>query len=637
MNKRSFCFFIAAIVVCTSILSPLSYASDVQEYEEALESVSSLQEPNDSSDIEGAVEFSDDNLTVHAATDDEAEIIIDDDVEEILYDRNADAAASIIVQPVDLILSLGETAYFTVEAESADTFQWQINRGTKWADLTETSIWHGVNTSTLSFVVSEARAGYKYRVIASNDAGQIISDEVGISLVQTPIFTKQPESLTACNGDTVVFEVEASGAESYQWQINRGKKWADLSETSIWHGVKTNALSFVVSEARAGYQYRVIASNDAGQAISDEVGIELDVTPVFTKQPESVTACNGDTVVFEAEASGAESYQWQINRGKKWADLSETSIWHGVNTSALSFVVSEARAGYKYRVIASNDAGQAISDEAGIALDVTPVFIRQPEDIVAHNGDNITFEAEASGADSYQWQINRGSSWANLSETSIWKGVKTGQLNFKVSTARAGYKYRVIASNDAGQTISAEVGITLDLTPVFTKQPESVTVLSGEQVVFSAEVSGADSYQWQINRGSSWANLSETSIWKGVNTDQLSFLVSIARAGYSYRLIVSNEAGQVISDVVTVELDTAFIVDDVKYRPIDDATAILVKYLGASDSVVIPEVVKGYTIVEVGRSAFEDNTELVSIDLPDTIQAIGECAFKNCQNLANML
>ena len=92
-------------------------------------------------------------------------------------------------------------------------------------------------------------------------------------------------------------------------------------------------------------------------------------------------------------------------------------------------------------------------------------------------------------------------------------------------------------------------------------------------------------------------------------------------------------------EVVPAESATIFELDDVEYALIEGGASIHA-YKGSSAVVTIPETVMyedaSYTVIEVGESAFEGNTTLTSIDLPDTIQVIRRRAFANCTALANM-
>jgi hypothetical protein len=89
----------------------------------------------------------------------------------------------------------------------------------------------------------------------------------------------------------------------------------------------------------------------------------------------------------------------------------------------------------------------------------------------------------------------------------------------------------------------------------------------------------------------------------------------------------------IIGENVSAEL----VIGDFTYAYNSGKTGVIVKkYSGTAASVVVPAVVEGLPVVEIGASAFEGNTELVAIDLPDTIEVIGARAFANCTNLSSM-
>jgi len=76
---------------------------------------------------------------------------------------------------------------------------------------------------------------------------------------------------------------------------------------------------------------------------------------------------------------------------------------------------------------------------------------------------------------------------------------------------------------------------------------------------------------------------------------------------------------------------------DFEYDYTADKTGIVItKYNGSDADVVVPETIENLPIVEIGDSAFEGNTALVSIDLPDTVQVISVRAFANCTSLTTM-
>jgi hypothetical protein len=57
-----------------------------------------------------------------------------------------------------------------------------------------------------------------------------------------PAITLQPETKTACSNGNVNFTVQASNANSYQWQQNQGFGWIDINDDAIFNGTQTNTL-----------------------------------------------------------------------------------------------------------------------------------------------------------------------------------------------------------------------------------------------------------------------------------------------------------------------------------------------------------------------------------------------------------
>ena len=64
--------------------------------------------------------------------------------------------------------------------------------------------------------------------------------------------------------------------------------------------------------------------------------------------------------------------------------------------------------------------------------------------------------------------------------------------------------------------------------------------------------------------------------------------------------------------------------------------AVLLKYEGDEQCVKIPaffQCLPGLPVTEIASGAFESNQTLQIIEIPETIRAIGDAAFKNCREL----
>ena len=60
--------------------------------------------------------------------------------------------------------------------------------------------------------------------------------------------------------------------------------------------------------------------------------------------------------------------------------------------------------------------------------------------------------------------------------------------------------------------------------------------------------------------------------------------------------------------------------------------SVIVKYLGSSDRVTIPD-----NVTEIGKDAFSECKSLVRVVIPDTVSKIGYSAFENCTNLQEVV
>ena len=80
-------------------------------------------------------------------------------------------APSITSQPSNQVTCPGCNAIFSSTASNSDTYQWQYFDGSNWTDLTNSGIYSGSDTDTLTLTnVSPVNNSDQYRVIASNSA-----------------------------------------------------------------------------------------------------------------------------------------------------------------------------------------------------------------------------------------------------------------------------------------------------------------------------------------------------------------------------------------------------------------------------------------------------------------------------------
>lgn len=63
---------------------------------------------------------------------------------------------------------------------------------------------------------------------------------------------------------------------------------------------------------------------------------------------------------------------------------------------------------------------------------------------------------------------------------------------------------------------------------------------------------------------------------------------------------------------------------------VSDQRATITAYNGKNAEVIIPEFIDGYRVVAIGKEAFENNLDMVSVWIPSTIESIASRAFGGC-------
>ncbi len=267
-------------------------------------------------------------------------------------------------------------------------------------------------------------------------------------------------------------------------------------------------------------------------------------------QPSDFVGIAGSTAKFSvvAEGSGLQ-YQWQLKKGASWANLSTG----GAKTPTMTVKVDDSKNGKVYRCLITTAGGEEI------VTNLVSITVKQPSNSISISTQPVNFVgtvgssakftvlAEGSGL-KYQWQLKKGSSWANLSTG----GATTPTMTIKVDESKNGKVYRCLITDTNGEELASEsVSITVkDPSIKIISQPSNYVGLAGSTAKFtvSAEGNGLQ-YQWQLKKGSSWANLSTG----GAKTSTMTIKVDDSKNGKEYRcLITSVEGEELVSETVSI-------------------------------------------------------------------------------------
>ena len=193
----------------------------------------------------------------------------------------------------------------------------------------------------------------------------------------------------------------------------------------------------------------------------------------------------------------------------------------------------------------------------------SPSITSQPTSITTNSTSTVTYTVAATGTSlTYQWQVNSGSGFSNVTNTGVYSGATTASLTLtNPTTGMNTYSYQCVVTNTCPGTATTSIA-TLSVTsgctvPSITSQPTSITTNTSATVSYTVGATGTSlNYQWQVNTGSGYSNVTNTGVYSGATTASLTLTNPTASMNtYSYQCIVTNACpGTATSSAATLSI-----------------------------------------------------------------------------------
>ena len=225
--------------------------------------------------------------------------------------------SSITLQPQDVNLcNIGNTS-FTINANNASGYLWQVNTGSGWADLTDNIIYSGVTTNTLNITGAIASmSNYQFRCIVKTMAcGELFSDPAGLTITTAlaPSITIAAPAISICQGIHVTFTAtpqNGGSSPSYQWTkngLNIGTNSSSFTDINLNDG---DIIECILTSSNS-----CVATNTAS---SNKIVMQVTapVTPSVSIAASATTVCSGTAVSFTSTALNGGTnpvYTWFKN------------------------------------------------------------------------------------------------------------------------------------------------------------------------------------------------------------------------------------------------------------------------------------------------------------------------------------
>lgn len=321
-------------------------------------------------------------------------------------------------------------------------------------------------SSPLSFLADS------YALNADQIAYELVYSAGAVHAQEYPVISVQPHNKTASAGGAVQFQVQATNASNYQWQLSldNGVTWEDLSNTGPYDGAQEAVLTInPVDLAMDQNQFKCIVFG--AYCVTETAAATLTVLPemsAFLMLPDTAS-CMDEEISMPLYGAGMQQvssfeifltfdddvieFIEIIDIHPLLSDL-ETSLetspetilllnWEGSEPISLPdgylfklrFVYSEGTTTIAFmdETIILNEALSPfvlITLDGQISAHDYPEIVGQPQNQVTYIGASAQFNVQAVNAATYQWFVsdNLGASWEALEDGAAYSGSQASTL-----------------------------------------------------------------------------------------------------------------------------------------------------------------------------------------------------------------
>ncbi len=479
---------------------------------------------------------------------------------------------SIIDQPDPVTACSGGTTSFSVATANTGSgqisYQWQVkpNGVSTWTNVTNSSVYNGATSSTLSVVVAGLHGSCFRAIIQTATCSSVTSDSACLSVEGPVSFNLHPQDVTSCSGQSVRFSGAASiaggnaGTITYQWQVSsdNGVNWSNLTNTAPYFGVTTDTLTVSNIAGLNNRRYRLSArTTTCSPVYSNNARLTVEGPIVISSHPADWTTCSNKEAFFHARITnsgqGTVNYQWQVSsdNGSTWSNLANVAPYNGVKTDTLGISPVSGLVNYKYRMKAwTGTCDTLTSNSATLGIEGPLVVTDEPDDVVLCSNSPTSFSVAVTnqglGVVVYQWQrsTNGGQTWSDISNGGVFSGVTTNTLSISNITGLGNHKFRAkYKTTNCEWNYSVAATLFVEGPITISQHPASDTACSNIGHLFNTTItnpgSGVLTFQWQLstNGGSTWSNISNGGVYLGARTEDLSISRVENMNGYRFRLI----------------------------------------------------------------------------------------------------
>ena len=333
------------------------------------------------------------------------------------------------------------------------------------------------------------------------------------SIIETLVLD-QPFSFSGCGGDPVTFVFMMQGLGiSYQWQVNYGTGWVNLSNSATVIGANSPTLTLLATtSALDGNQYRCVVNN---ACLNDFASLPATLT--LLPEPVAGFTFNSPasaTISFVNTTTHANTYLWDFGDGNTSSAANPTHVYADFGT-------------YTVTLTATGDCGISVVTQT-VVVSGAPTAAFTSTQPIGCAPFSIQFQSQSlgTGISGYSWSFPGGSpavsSLANPTVTYATPGVYDVSLT--------------VANNFGTNTLQLPGYVTVEQAPDadFFFETDSLTVS------FTNLSTGGNWYVWDFGDGttSNLANPVHTYATGGLYNVSLTVATAYCGSAIAYSVFL---------------------------------------------------------------------------------------------------
>jgi hypothetical protein len=408
---------------------------------------------------------------------------------------------AITTQPANKSITDGNNTTFAVVAAAGASYQWQVDTGSGFVNLTNGGVYSNVTLATMNITAAPITMnGYLYRCVVTGTLPCTTVTSNSASLTVTYTAPNNPTSLSACYSNTSV---------DLSWTASSGGSAPDGYMVFVLSGATAPASAAAGNAsaytANSVYTSATVVTASLGRCVYKGIGTSVSITALTnaTNYSYTVVAYRGNTATVWSSGINANG-SWRITNVT--TDLPEVtsfaaSVSNSQSTISWTNVPSVLSCNYEYLIVANQGAVVFTPTGDGTTYTANSIYSGANQVIYKGSGTNMTVTGLTNGLNyCFKVFVRRGTDWSNGVSICV-----TPNLNYCASSGTTTFSTSVtnVTLNTINNTSAKPSGYS-DYTTI------STSLTAGASYTLSVSVNTAGDYEVD---GYAWIDFNQNGLF----------------------------------------------------------------------------------------------------------------------------